>query len=159
MHRGHKKIISYFLCMLFGALFGAYWMAKKCEQELINKEERARRSLTNMRSACKLFRATQRNRCIENYFENMNINSVAIYGMGEIGTLLVEYLEQKGIEIRCIVDKNKDVKTYGYQLFSPDDDLPQTDAVIVTSAYYFVDIADKLRKHTDANIISIDDIR
>ncbi len=153
-----KKIIWGFLCMLVGVLYGAYWMAEKCEKELVNKEERAKKSLVTMKSACHLIRTFKGDKNIVDYFADKRISSIAIYGMGEIGDILVDELERKGIKIRCVIDRNKDVKTYGYQLFSPDDDLPQTDAVIVTPVYYFNDIAEKLRKHTDARIISIDDI-
>lgn len=153
-----KKIIKNIFFILSGIVIGAYWMAKKCEEELICKEKRAQRNARSTKSACRWIRAIQDNKRIKDYFDNRNMNAVAVYGMGELGKCLVQEIEKSGIEIKCVIDRNKCINAYEYQIFSPDDDLPRVDAVIVTPVYDYKAISENLRKHTDAQIISLDDI-
>ncbi len=153
-----NKNIKDFFFMLAGMVIGTYWMAKKCEEELLCKEERAQRNARSTKSACRWIRAIQDNKHVKDYFDNRNISAVAIYGMGELGKCLAREIEKSGIEIKCVIDRNKRIKAYEYQIISPDDDLPRVDAVIVTPVYDYKAISENLRNHTDAQIISMDDI-
>lgn len=44
---------------------------------------------------------------IKTYFEKNNINTIAIYGAGEIGQRLYEQLKSSDVNVRYIIDKNE----------------------------------------------------
>lgn len=149
-----KKII---LCVV-AMISGAYWMAKKCESELVNKENRAKRNAQSFRLACKWIDAIQRNKHIKDYFTKQGIETVAIYGMGELGKCLLQELEQADIKVKYIIDKKQNCQIRNYPLYSPEDYLPEVSVIVVTPSYDYLEISEKLKKHVVAEIVSIDEI-
>lgn len=94
------------------------------------------------------------------YFENEKIETLAIYGMGEIAHRLQEELSGAALKISYLIDQKADMmkgKTH-IPIYSPDDNLPDVDAIVVTPFYSFAPIYLKLRKMINCRIISISDV-
>ena len=84
------------------------------------------------------------------------IHRIAIHGMGMLGKHLLEELRGTEIQIDYFVDKiatsfHPDIQTY-----TPDDELPQTEAIIATRLYEFPSVREKLEQQGYKNIISLE---
>ncbi|MDK2932816.1 MAG: hypothetical protein PWP27_626 [Clostridiales bacterium] len=105
-----------------------------------------------------------RNRNISSYLKNKNINSIAIYGMGELGIALYEELKDTDIRIIYLVDKNANHIYYGVNeshLINVDEVSAQeeVDAIIVTPIYDYDKIKETLvNGGVKTNIISLENI-
>lgn len=153
-----KKIMLCIAAAIGGAILGIYWMIKKCEPELMNKDNRAKRNAQSFRLACKWINIIQSGKHIKDYFTKRGIETVAIYGMGELGKCLLQELEQSDIKVAYLIDKNQNRKIEKYALFSSEEYLPEVQIIVVTPSYDFSEISENLKKYTKAEILSIDDI-
>lgn len=100
---------------------------------------------------------------VSKYFEDNDIKSVAIYGMGTLGELFYEEVKDSDIKVGYFIDKNSDILCYGM------DEIPITsidgiaeqeevDAIIVTPVFDFDVIEEDLDKVTDIQLISLEDV-
>ena len=93
---------------------------------------------------------------LEKYFIENNVKNIAIYGMGFLGNHLLKELKDSIIEVSYIIDKNKDKlnleNTKGFIL---GEELPQTEAIVVTPVQFFDSIYMELRCYTNIPIISL----
>ena len=153
-----KKIMLCIASAIGGAISGIYWMIKKCEPELMSKDNQAKRNAQSFRLACKWIGVIQSGKRIKDYFTERGIETVAIYGMGKLGKCLLQELEQSDIKIAYLIDKNINRKFEKYAFFSPEEYLPEVQTIVVTPSYDFTEISETLKKHTEAEILSIDDI-
>lgn len=92
------------------------------------------------------------------YFERNQYRTAAIYGMKELGVLLLKELRQEGITVMYAIDKNAAEVSADIEVFKPSDRMPEVDVIIITASHYFDKVYLELRKHTDAEIVSIEDI-
>jgi len=153
-----KKIMLCIVSAIGGAISGIYWMIKKCEPELMNKDNRIKRNAQNFRLACKWIAIIQSGKHIKDYFTEQGIETVAVYGLGELGKCLLLELEQSDIKIAYLIDKNQNRKIEKYAFFSSEEYLPEVQAIVVTPSYDFTEISENLKKHTKTEILSIEDI-
>lgn len=96
---------------------------------------------------------------LEKYFIDNHYKTVAIYGMGELGTRFYNELKDSAkVEVKYAVDKNV-AGTYSElpvrKLEKPLDDI---DVIVVTAVFDFDEIEKLLKKVTTAEIISLDDV-
>lgn len=100
----------------------------------------------------------QKNINLSSYFEKMGYNSVAIYGMKEVGERLYEELKDTKTEVKYAVDQNAESIYADIDVYSPDDDLPEVDVIVVTATYYYNSILNKIKDKIACPIISLDDV-
>lgn len=91
------------------------------------------------------------------FFASNGYRKVAIYGMSHIGMTLLEELRRYGIEVEYGIDRKKDLYA-DLEIFSPDEDLPDVDIIVVTAIAFFDDIREKLSKKMKCPIVSIETI-
>lgn len=92
------------------------------------------------------------------YCNQRGIHKVAIYGMGGLGSWLLNILEGTDIEAVCGLDQRYESITSSIPLLGPDETVEDADAVIVSVYYEFTNIAPRLRKTQKASILSITEI-
>ena len=100
----------------------------------------------------------ERGDTIDKLLREFGVNTVAIYGMAEIGERLYKELRDTDIHVCYGIDHYKrshpSLKLYDYT-----DNLPRVDAIIVTPIDAFDEICNALRKHGISVIIyGIDDL-
>lgn len=95
---------------------------------------------------------------LKEYFKNEKISSVAIYGMGEFGSILYDELEEIGIEVKYGIDKFVCRMAIDLKVVSPNDELEKVDAIIVTPVFEFESIKDELKRYTSNRIISLEQV-
>lgn len=155
-----KKITGNVIAALAGAAAGAVGgsilagkaLNKTDYQQLANKH------LAIMKLYDQWLQTKQEGKSMVEYFHQNHISSIAVYGMSFVGQRLYEELKDSDITISYAVDKNAAGIYADVDILTPDDDLPQTDAIVVTAVYFFNEIEELLEEKTTAKILSLEDI-
>ena len=100
----------------------------------------------------------QEQKKLTEYFKRNEYRTVAIYGMKEIGMLLLSELRREGIEVSYAVDRNADEISADITILKPSYAMPEVDVIIVTALHYFDKIYLEIRELTNAEIVSAEDI-
>lgn len=100
----------------------------------------------------------QEGKSVVSFFEHNHYKTVGIYGMKELGERLLKELEHTDITVKCIIDQNSAEIQSELPVFSPEDQLPEMDVIVVTASYYYHEIKEKLKGKVHGDIVSIDDV-
>ena len=93
------------------------------------------------------------------FFKKNNYHKIAIYGISDIGKLLMEELAADDLEICYGVDRNAGAVSVNIPVYKPTDQLPPVDVIVVTAVYFFDEIYDTLRKNgVNDPIVSLNDV-
>lgn len=103
-------------------------------------------------------KAKQRGLTMDNYLLKKGFSKVAIYGMHYLGESLCEELRDTKVEVLYGIDKSVTRSGCDIKIMKPDGELPEVDAIIVTSMSYFYGIKKELREKVNCPIISIDEV-
>lgn len=95
---------------------------------------------------------------LEKYFVPKGYHSIAIYGMGRLGSLLYEDLRDTDIEVKYAIDQDPYCTYPGLNVIKPEDELKKVDAIIVTPVLIFDEIENMLLKKTTIPVISIEEV-
>lgn len=157
MNLGFLIIILF--CISFGMVIGIYFAVtrEKKKQEIIGH------NLTKFKQyfimLCDWIDKNFENKMINSFLKENEISTIAIYGMGKLGMLLVKEFNINGIDILYAIDRNRNAcSDVTFPILSPDDILPDVDLIIITPINDFEDIEDSLIGKTKADIISLDDL-
>lgn len=95
------------------------------------------------------------------FFEDNRISEIAVYGMAELGELLCHELKETSVKVKYGIDRrasDKKESCVNVMDFNNSKEYHDVQAIVVTPIQYFDDIAKQLRKKTDADIISLEDV-
>ncbi len=96
---------------------------------------------------------------ISDFFAEEGISTIAIYGLGPFADRLMDALSGSEIEILYGIDQdvsctNSRIET----VYSPNDDLPEVDAIVATPFCSFREIERILRQRCQHRLLSLDQI-
>ncbi len=128
------------------------------EKQAKKKDAEQKRFQMYCEEMCKWMELTQSGHFLDAYLKDNGYRSVAIYGVGKTGRLLLKELTDRGVGVLYIIDKLAEQRDFDVAVFRMEDDLPEVDAIIVTPTYAFDDIWDALSKKTTNQIISLHEI-
>lgn len=100
----------------------------------------------------------QQGKRVENFFAKRNIKTIAIYGMNYVGQTLYDELKNTSVTPVYGIDRNYKKIYSEIEIVSPDDELKEVDAIVVTSITFFEDIRQKISDKTNAEIINLFDV-
>lgn len=102
----------------------------------------------------------QRNRTLTEYFVHYNLYKVAIYGGSMLGQRLYDELRNSGsdIEVKCFIDRNKDVCKLDVPVYDRNDSFPKVDVLVITPIFDYYEIVAEMKKRFACRIVSIEDI-
>lgn len=96
---------------------------------------------------------------LSGYFEKNGYREIAVYGVSDIGKLLITALEGTGIQVRYGIDKYADKGILPILVYRPEEQMPTVDAIVVTAVYFYDDICGQLRAGgIKAPIISLHEV-
>lgn len=96
---------------------------------------------------------------IASYFEDMGYHHIAVYGMAELGNRLMEDLEGSSVQIDYGIDRDISCSIARIdEVYYPDDDLPETGAIVVTPYAVFEEIRALLEKKVKCPVISLEEV-
>ncbi len=88
----------------------------------------------------------------------LGIKSCAVYGIAFVGQRIVECLRREGMPVKYVIDRNPDAETIGCERYSPNDNLPKVDAIIITPERDKDMIIKQLKNKVDAELIFYKDL-
>ena len=100
----------------------------------------------------------QEGKNLRSYFEENGYYEIAIYGMSYAGETLINELQGSNVKIKYGIDQNAENIYADINLVSPDDELENVDAIIITPIKFFDEIEKKLSKKVNCPILSLEDI-
>lgn len=93
------------------------------------------------------------------FFEDMGYRHIAVYGMAELGNRLMEDLENSSIQIDYGIDRDVSCSiTRIDEVYYPEDELPETEVIVVTPYSMFEEIKELLEKKVKCPIISLEEV-
>lgn len=103
----------------------------------------------------------QKNQNLTEYFKKNNYKRIAIYGLGEMGSRLIEELKDTDIEVLYGIDKDIDGTFCDIMAYSLDDIeqiQEKPDVVVVTAIFAYDEIKDMLSQKSEIEIVSLEDV-
>lgn len=84
---------------------------------------------------------------------------IAVYGNGNIGKHVIRELFKEEVNVCCIIDRISCTSTFeNIPIFSPEDDLPSMDIVLVTVVDEYEDVKQKLLSKLECPIINLAEV-
>lgn len=92
------------------------------------------------------------------YFKERGYNSIAVYGMGDLGERFVDEVKNTDINIEYAIDRCRKGKYANIEIKNFDGALPKVDAVVVTPIYNFWEIRPSLTDRFECPVVSLEDV-
>ena len=93
---------------------------------------------------------------LENKLFDAGYRKIAVYGYGIFGRHLESEFIQNKVTIEYIIDQQKDKINADIPVYSPQEDLPEAELVVVTAVCEYDEIYKKLREKSNCKIISLE---
>ena len=153
-----KKVVVSALSTVIGAAVGTVVTGKEAQKTVNKTQKMSDKHLALFLMMNRWVEVKQDGKNLINYFHEKGYTSIAIYGMSYAGERLLYELKGSDIEVKCGIDQKADEIYTEVDMITPDDEIPQVDAVIVTSIYFFDEIKEKLEGVVDSPVISLEDV-
>lgn len=153
-----KKGVITLIATMIGAAAGAFATGKEAQKTVNKTQQMSDKHLALFLMMNRWVEVKQDGKNLADYFYRKGYKSIAIYGMSYAGERLLHELKGSNIEVKCGIDRKADEIYTEVDMITPDDEIPQVDAVIVTSVYFFDEIMEKLESTVDSPVISLEDI-
>ena len=89
----------------------------------------------------------------------MGYRHIAVYGMAELGNRLMEDLEDSSVQIDYGIDRDISCSIARIdEVYYPEDELPETDVIVVTPYSMFEEIKELLEKKVKCPVISLEEV-
>lgn len=150
-------IISLVSGMIGGAVASSVYFIKK--NRSINDFDKVKKFKTyyNMLNQWLMLRSAEKK--LEEYFINHDYQSVAIYGMGEMGERFLEEINQsENLSVKYAIDRESDGVLADIEIKTLDDELEPVDVIVVTAIFAYEEIKKQLIKKTNTEIISLTEV-
>lgn len=95
---------------------------------------------------------------LDTYFKKNDYNSIAIYGMGEMGSRLYDELKESDVTVKYAIDKNAASVYSGLEVIDPEEEFPEVDVVVVTATFAFDEIENSIENKVNCPIVSLEDV-
>ena len=146
--------------MLMGlASAGAVALSVKTSQDAIAEKDQKINKFKNYYNMLNEWLYLKQNgTSLDTYFKKNDYNSIAIYGMGEMGNRLYDELKQSDIEVKYVIDKNFTSVYSELEVLDPEEEFPEVDVVVVTATFAFDEIENSIENKVNCPIVSLEDV-
>ncbi|MCF2656994.1 hypothetical protein [Lacrimispora saccharolytica] len=110
---------------------------------------------------CRWLKKKQEGANLFSWFERRGMKKICLYGLGDIGQLLISEVKDSNLEIVCVIDKAYKGDTYEfpvYRLKDIDKVSEEFDVIVVTPFYYRNVISNQLSDYFDCEIVFINEV-
>ena len=154
MRKGTVSVLS----AIVGAMVGGIGVNITKEAAIIKEAKRVDKFKGYYNLLNQWLSFKQEGKSLSEYFKEKGYYTIAIYGMGELGNRLIDELKGSNIVIKYGIDKQADYTYADIDMVSPEDELAEVDAVVVTAIFAFDEIAEELNNKLDSPILSLEDV-
>ncbi len=156
MNKTIKKIIK--LAGVAGIVAGTGTIYYKKDQKIRKGEELNKKNDAILKLFSKWMSSERQGKFVSDVLKKNGYKKIAIYGMHYLGERLYESLKDSEIEVAYVIDRNADNIFAEVDVYKPDEELYDVDAVIVTAFYFFDEIEESLAEQLVCPIVSLEDI-
>jgi len=142
---------------IVGAIIAIVAVTMKKNKVIKETNKNAAKYLGLFRQMNQYLITKQMNKELVDYFEMREIKTIGIYGMSHIAQRIIDDLENSDVKVVFGIDRKADKISFDFDIYNPEDDYPEVDAIVVT-AYDFEEIRDMLSEKVDCEIISFGDM-
>ena len=142
----------------FGSLICGKIIGRQCEKhcEVIEKQgDCFSEFYTLMQQWVKVY---QGGHTLEHYFVKNNYKKIAVYGMSEMGYMVLKELQSTSVEVAYCIDRNADNVFAEIDVRRQDGELPKVDAVVVAVIQFYEEVKENLEKRLSCPIVSLSDV-
>lgn len=146
--------------IIFGGTLLYFYVMKYCkEKEIEKKKNRIEVLSDHFQLLNHWLEIKNEGKSVETYFARKGYEHIAIYGMAELANRLSEELSESSVNIDYGIDKDICCSISRIdKVYYPEDNLPETDAIIVTPYSSFESIKNILKEKVTCPIISLEEI-
>jgi hypothetical protein len=156
-----KKCVILFLGILTGGSITSITMSKINNQIIENKNKKANKFKSYYTLLNEWLYIRQKNRSLTEYFINNGYKKVGIYGLGDLGSRLVDEFKETEIEVVYGIDRDIDYISYDILVYSLDEIeriSKEVDVIVVTAVFAYDDVKDMLYKKLGIKVISLEEV-
>lgn len=153
-----KKGIISLLSLLAGIAAGAGITGKMAGETIEKEKNMSDKHLALFLMMNQWVKIKQEGKTLASYFDAHGYKKIAIYGMSHVGKTLTGELAGSGVQVAYGIDKNANGVYSDIEVVSPEDNLEEVDAVVVTPITFFDEIESMLSTKLYCPIISLEDI-
>ena len=153
-----KGIVGTIFSTAAGAVVSAGVVMARMEKSLNEKQNTSNKHFALFKMMNQWVRIKQEGKNLAEYFKENGYEKIAVYGMSYAGETLVYELNDSGITVEYGIDQNAKSLYLDIDIYEPDDDLKEVDALVVTAITFFDEIEEKMSQKLDCPIISLEDI-
>lgn len=95
---------------------------------------------------------------LKDFLQEKGYHSIAIYGMGNLGNILLRELEGSSIRVDYLIDRNAKNLCTALPIYRTTDALPPVGVVIVTAPLSFYEIRKALAQKVACPVVSLEDL-
>ena len=152
-----RRKINYVVAIAAAAFAGYKICNSICDKKIQDSAKHSQKDGRIIQLYHQWMKVKHMGKSVEKFLIDNNYNSIAIYGMGYLGKSLYNELKDSSINIDYIIDRNKDNVKVDCEVYSPVENLPETDLVIVTAIASMDEIVDDLTDKV-TGLMSLEDI-
>lgn len=141
-----------------GIFIGKFWTDRKTGTQYKDLKERLAKFEDYFAIVNKWLKNRNQKISVADYFKKNRYEKIAIYGMGEIGKRLYEELQEEGVIVEAVFDRNAQRLDPSTNVCSLDGPIPELDVVVITPTFDYDAIEEQLKKVVSCKIISISDV-
>lgn len=153
-----KKIFGGILDFLLGFGMGNITAINCLKKKIVNSEKEIYRFKAYYDMLRKWIEAKQEGKSLEDLLLKKGYKNIAIYGMGDVGNLLLDDLKDTDINVVYGIDKNAVADSCKLEIVKPQGKLKNVDAIIVSAIFAYDEIAGMLEPLVDCPIVAMDDL-
>ena len=153
-----KRTITVIFSALAGTVLGAVIIGRISGNKINRFAGLADKHLALFLMMNQWIKAEQNGKELSKYLLQNGYKDIAVYGVSYVGETLVNELKNTEINVIYGIDQNAENIYADINLVSPDDELENVDAIIITPIKFFDEIEKKLSKKVNCPILSLEDI-
>lgn len=152
-----KGITGIFLTFI-GAFIGAGFTLNEAGKIMLKKQKMSDKHLALFLMMNQWVKVKQEGKSLKDYFEKYGYKKIAVYGMSYAGETLCRELKDSDVKVVYGIDRSADKIRTDIELKTPEEELPEVDAVVVSVVYYFDEIEKELKQKMNCPVLSLGDI-
>lgn len=154
-----RNILSLGIVAAIGLTAGMHFMKRFKEKKICGLKDRINVLSDHFQLLNHWLELKSEGKSVSSYFMDMNYRHIAIYGMAELANRLCEELSDTPIVIDYGIDRDVSctIARIG-EIYFPEDNLPETDVIVVTPYSSFDSIREMLEKKVNCPVISLEEV-
>lgn len=147
-----------FLSLVLGGVVGGLYAVRRMARIVDQAEAKAMHNLQFAHAMVQWVHIKQQSKSLATALEKRGYRKIAVYGMADVGERFISELQSSTVEVSYGIDQNAKNLFAEIELFTPDEKLPEVDAIIVTPIQYFDAIEEMLTQKVDYPVLSVEDL-